>query len=34
MKTIFEQGALQRYSQVRLDESMSPVLEHSQYGVR
>lgn len=34
MKTIFEQGALQRYSQVRLNESMSPVLEHSQYGVR
>ena len=34
MKTIFEQGALQRYSQIRLEESMSPVLEHSQYGVR
>lgn len=33
VKTIFEQGSLQRYSQVRLDESMSLVLEHSQYGV-
>lgn len=34
MKAIFEQGSLARYSQVRLDESMSPVLEHSQYGAR
>ena len=31
MKTIFEQGYLQRYSQVRLEESMSPILKHSQY---
>ncbi|MCD8179855.1 MAG: toll/interleukin-1 receptor domain-containing protein [Firmicutes bacterium] len=34
MKTIFEQGSFREYSQVRLDESMSPVLKHSQYGVR
>ena len=32
MKTIFEQGAFSTYSQVRLDESRSSVLEHSQYG--
>ena len=34
MRAIFEQGSLQRYSQVRLEESMSPVLKHSQYGAR
>lgn len=34
MKTIFEQGSFQEYAQIRLDESLSPVLEHSQYGVR
>ncbi len=34
MRSIFEQGSFHRYSQVRLDESMSPVLEHSQYGAR
>ena len=34
MKAIFEQGSLSRYSQVRLDESMSPVIEHSQYGAK
>lgn len=34
MKTIFEQGSFQTYSQVRLDESISPILEHSQYSVR
>lgn len=32
MRTIFEQGSFNAYSQVRLDESRSPVLEHSQYG--
>ena len=32
MRTIFEQGSFNLYSQVRLDESRSPVLEHSQYG--
>lgn len=34
MRTIFEQGSFHAYSQVRLDESMSPVIEHSQYGKR
>lgn len=34
MINIFEQGAFRDYSRVSLDESMSPVLEHSQYGVR
>lgn len=33
MRTIFEQGAFNAYSQVRLDEARSSVLEHSQYGV-
>ena len=32
MRTIFEQGSFNLYSQVYLDESRSPVLEHSQYG--
>ena len=31
MRSIFEQGSFQQYAQVRLDESMGPVLEHSQY---
>lgn len=31
MKTIFEQGSFNAYSQIRLNESRSPVLEHSQY---
>ena len=30
MKTIFEQGSFQHYANVRLDESMLPVIEHSQ----
>ena len=34
MRTIFEQGSFNKYSQVRLDESRSSVLEHSQYGIR
>lgn len=34
MRAIFEQGSLYAYSQVRLDESASPILEHSQYGAR
>jgi len=33
MVTIFEQGRFNSYSQVRLDESRSSVLKHSQYGV-
>ena len=32
MRTIFEQGSFHAYSQVRLDESRSPVIKHSQYG--
>lgn len=34
MRTIFEQGSLSSYSQVRLDKSMSPIMEHFKYGVR
>lgn len=34
MRKIFEQGSFHTYSQVRLDESMSPVIKHSQYGKR
>ena len=34
MRAIFEQGSLSAYSQVRLDDSRSPILEYSQYGVR
>lgn len=34
MRTIFEQGAFNAYSQVRLDESRSPVFEYSQHGER
>ena len=34
MRAIFEQGSLSAYSQVRLDDSRSPILEHSQYGAR
>ena len=34
MKSLFEQGSLHAFSQVRLDESMAPVLQHSQYGTR
>ena len=34
MKSIFEQGSLSAYSQVRLDDSRSPILKHSQYGAR
>lgn len=34
MRSIFEQGSLSAYSQVRLDDSMAPILEHSQYGAR
>lgn len=33
MRTIFEHGAFNTYSQVRLDESRSSILEHSQDGV-
>ena len=33
MKTIFEQGVFQRYSNVRLDEARSSIIEHSQYSV-
>ena len=32
MKTIFEQGSFQAYSNVRLDEARSSVLAHSQFG--
>lgn len=32
MKTIFEQGSFEKYSYVRLDESMGTILAHSQYG--
>ena len=32
MRTIFEQGSFNAYSQVHLDESRTPVFEHSQYG--
>lgn len=31
MRSIFEQGSFQQYAQVRLDESMGPLLEHSQF---
>ena len=31
MIRIFEQGSLRAYSNVRLDESMSPILSHSQF---
>ena len=34
MKTIFEQGSLRGYSQVRLDEAVAPVLEHTQFAER
>lgn len=34
MKTIFEQGSLREYSQVRLDEAVAPVLEHTQFAER
>ena len=34
MRSIFEQGSLSAYSQVRLDDSRAPILEHSQYGAR
>lgn len=34
MKKIFEQGEFGNYSQVRLDESLSPVIEHSQFGLK
>ena len=34
MRTIFEQGSLHKYSQVRLDESMAQILKHSEYGVQ
>lgn len=33
MRTIFEQGSLYEYSQIRLDKAMGPVLEHSQYDI-
>lgn len=31
MKAIFEQGEFRRFSQIRLDEAVSPVMEHYQY---
>lgn len=34
MKTIFEQGTFQRYADRSLNESMEPILSHSQYGVK
>ena len=34
MKSIFEQGSFNTYSEVHLEESMAPVLEHFQYGER
>ena len=34
MKQIFEQGSFRSYSHVRFDESISPIIEHSQYGAR
>lgn len=34
MSTIFEHGSFNAYSQVRLDEARSPILEHSQYATR
>ena len=34
MKTIFEQGEFNSYSQISLNESRSSILQHSQYGVR
>ena len=34
MRTIFEQGSLHKYSQVRLYESMAQILKHSEYGVQ
>lgn len=34
MKTILEQGYFSNYAQIRLDEARSPVLQHSQYGLR
>lgn len=34
MKKIFEQGALQTYSQVRLNEARSSILQHSAFGER
>lgn len=32
MKYIFEQGSFHSYSQIRLDESMAPIIEYSQFG--
>lgn len=34
MKKIFEQGSFKLFSRSSLNESMSPVIEHSQYGIR
>lgn len=34
MAKLFEQGAFQEYSQIRLDESMSPIYETAQYAAR
>ncbi len=34
MKNIFEQGSFRHYSKARLDESRSPIIEHSQFGAR
>ena len=33
MKLLFEQGSFSRYSQIRLDDSRTSVVEYSQYGV-
>lgn len=33
MESIFEQGSFGRYAHVNLDESMAPVLEHSQFDI-
>ncbi len=34
MRSIFDQGWFQSYSNIRLDDSMSPIIEYSQYGAR
>lgn len=34
MKTIFDSGFFRAYSQVRLDESRAPIIEHSQFTAR
>lgn len=34
MSRIFEEGEFSQYADIRLDEALSPILEHSQYSVK